>query len=59
LPALDLETLRRIAVRQAMKCTDGHRGRAAALLGVHINTMTKLVEEALPGWSRRRRPKAK
>jgi transcriptional regulator with PAS, ATPase and Fis domain len=59
LPALNLETLRRIAVRQAMKCTDGHRGRAAALLGVHINTMTKLVEEALPEWSRRRRPKAK
>jgi len=59
LPALNLETLRLIAVRQAMRATQGHKGRAAALLGVHLNTMTKLVEEALPASSRRRRPKAK
>ena len=58
LPALNLETLRRIAVRQALALTNGHKGKAAALLGVHINTMTKLVEEAAPGHSRRR-PKAK
>ncbi|MFM9059921.1 MAG: helix-turn-helix domain-containing protein, partial [Planctomycetaceae bacterium] len=54
LPALDLETLRRIAVRQALALTNGHKGRAAALLGVHINTMTKLAEEAMPALSRRR-----
>jgi DNA-binding NtrC family response regulator len=59
LPALNLEVLRLIAVRQALKRTDGHRGRAAAMLGVHINTMTKLVGEALPEWSRRRRSRPK
>lgn len=58
LPALNLESLRLIAARQAMKLSKGHKGKAAALLGVHINTMTKLVAEALPA-SSRRRPKAK
>ena len=58
LPVLNLDELRRIAVRQAMALTDGHKGRAAGLLGVHINTMTKLVEEVLPNLSRRR-PKTK
>jgi DNA-binding NtrC family response regulator len=46
LPVLKLEALRRLAVRQALELTDGHKGRAAALLGVHLNTMTRLVEEA-------------
>jgi DNA-binding NtrC family response regulator len=51
---LNLETLRRFAVRQALALTDGHKGRAAELLGVHINTMTRLVEEAVPTVSQRR-----
>jgi DNA-binding NtrC family response regulator len=59
LPVLNLEDLRRIAVRQAMALTNGHKGQAASLLGVHINTMTKLVEETLPALSQRRRPKPK
>ena len=46
LPAFNLDELRRIAVRQALAATGGHKGRAAALLGVHINTMTKFVAEA-------------
>lgn len=59
LPSLDLETLRRIAVRQALARTNGHKGQAASLLGVHINTMTKLVDEAVPSLSQRRRPRPK
>jgi DNA-binding NtrC family response regulator len=51
---LNLEALRRFAVRQALALTDGHKGRAAELLGVHINTMTRLVEEAVPTVSQRR-----
>ena len=54
LPTLDLEQLRRMAVRQAMARTGGHKGQAASLLGVHLNTMTRLVEEAMPEASRRR-----
>ena len=49
LPSLDLDTLRHLAVRQALSVTDGHRGRAARLLGVSPNTMTKLVAAACPG----------
>ena len=48
LPLLDLDELRRIAVRQAMAATAGHRGKAARLLGVCPNTMTKLVSQACP-----------
>lgn len=59
LPVLNLEALRLMAVRQAMALTGGHKGQAANLLGVHLNTMTRLVEEALPGSSQRRKPKAK
>ena len=51
---LNLEVLRRLAVRQAMAVTEGHKGRAAELLGVHINTMTRLVEDAVPASSQRR-----
>ena len=45
LPVFNLDELRCIAVRQALAATGGHKGRAAALLGVHINTMTKFVSE--------------
>lgn len=47
-PLLNLEDLRRLAVRQAMRVTGGHRGRAAELLGVSLNTMTRLVAESCP-----------
>ena len=49
LPVLHLDELRRLAVRQALAAAEGHRGRAALLLGVSPNTMTKLVAEACPG----------
>src|SRR4029079_17377683 len=54
LPFMDLGKLRRAAVRQALRATRGHKGRAARLLGVHANTMTRLLaqlrqeEEAKP-----------
>lgn len=47
-PLLNLVELRRLAVRQAMRATNGHRGRAAKLLGVSLNTMTRLVAESCP-----------
>ncbi|MEO1496119.1 MAG: sigma-54 dependent transcriptional regulator [Planctomycetota bacterium] len=43
LPVTDLATLRSMAVDQAMRATRGHKGRAAKLLGVHPNTMTRLL----------------
>jgi len=49
LPVFDLDELRRLAVRQALTAAEGHRGRAARLLGVSPNTLTKLVAEACPG----------
>ena len=60
LPSFNLEELCQLAVRQALVATDGHRGRAARLLGVSPNTMTKLVAEACPGAqaTRGRRSKA-
>jgi DNA-binding NtrC family response regulator len=54
LPLVNLEELRKLAVRQALAMTDGHKGKAAQLLGVHLNTMTRLVEEAMPEMSQRR-----
>jgi DNA-binding NtrC family response regulator len=53
----DLAELRRRAVRRAIAFTHGHFGRAARLLGVSANTMTKLVAEACPDLAvaRRRR----
>ena len=48
LPVVNLAELRRLAVRQTMADTGGHRGRAAAMLGVSLNTMTRLVAEACP-----------
>ncbi len=43
LPFMDLTQLRRAAVQQAMQATRGHKGRASKLLGVHPNTMTRLL----------------
>ncbi len=43
LPSFDLVQLRREAIRQALQATGGHKGRAAALLGVHANTLTRLL----------------
>jgi DNA-binding NtrC family response regulator len=45
LPFVDLGELRRVAIRQAMRATRGHKGRAASLLGVHPNTMTRLLAQ--------------
>jgi DNA-binding NtrC family response regulator len=45
LPFMDLDKLRRAAVRQALRATRGHKGRAARLLGVHANTMTRLLAQ--------------
>ena len=61
LPVFQLDELRRLAVRQALEAAEGHRGRAARLLGVSPNTMTKLVAEACPGAqaARGRRSKAR
>jgi DNA-binding NtrC family response regulator len=43
LPDLNLVNLRNEAVRQAIERTHGHKGRAAKLLGVHPNTLTRLL----------------
>jgi DNA-binding NtrC family response regulator len=45
LPFMDLSRLRRVAVQQALRATRGHKGRAAQLLGVHPNTMTRLLAQ--------------
>jgi DNA-binding NtrC family response regulator len=45
LPFYDLDRLRSAAVRQALKTTGGHKGRAAKLLGVHANTLTRLLAQ--------------
>jgi DNA-binding NtrC family response regulator len=45
LPSMDLGQLRRSAVRQALRATRGHKGQAARLLGVHANTMTRLLAQ--------------
>jgi DNA-binding NtrC family response regulator len=47
-PVLNLDELRRLAVRQALAAADGHRGKAAALLGVSLGTMTRLAAEFCP-----------
>jgi DNA-binding NtrC family response regulator len=43
LPYFNLDKLRGVAVRQALRATDGHKGRAAKLLGVHANTLTRML----------------
>ncbi|MEM6328772.1 MAG: sigma-54 dependent transcriptional regulator [Planctomycetota bacterium] len=45
LPFTNLGKLRRLAVTQALRSTDGHKGKAAKLLGVHPNTMTRLLAQ--------------
>ena len=45
LPFTDLNRLRYHAVRQALETTRGHKGRAAKLLGVHANTLTRLLSQ--------------
>jgi len=45
LPFTNLGKLRRLAVSQALRATEGHKGRAARLLGVHPNTMTRLLAQ--------------
>ncbi len=45
LPFFDLSRLRGTAVRQALRATRGHKGRAAKLLGVHANTLTRMLAQ--------------
>jgi DNA-binding NtrC family response regulator len=45
LPFTDHCQLRRAAVEQALRTAGGHKGRAAKLLGVHPNTMTRLIAQ--------------
>ena len=45
LPYFNLDKLRGAAVRQALRATDGHKGRAAKLLGVHANTLTRMLAQ--------------
>ena len=45
LPYFNLTRLRNEAVRQALSVTRGHKGRAAKLLGVHPNTLTRLISQ--------------
>jgi len=45
LPYFNLARLRDEAVRQALGATRGHKGRAAKLLGVHPNTLTRLISQ--------------
>jgi DNA-binding NtrC family response regulator len=45
LPYTDLGRLRQVAVEQALRTAGGHKGRAAKLLGIHPNTMTRLLAQ--------------
>jgi DNA-binding NtrC family response regulator len=49
LPFTDLCRLRRAAVEQALRTAQGHKGRAARLLGIHPNTMTRLLSQLRNG----------
>ena len=42
---MDLARLRSTAVRQALKATRGHKGKAAKLLGVNANTLTRILAQ--------------
>ncbi len=46
LPYFNLMKLREAAIRQALQATGGHKGRAAKLLGVHANTLTRLLSQS-------------
>jgi DNA-binding NtrC family response regulator len=54
----NLRELRRRTVREALEATEGHFAKAARLLGVCPNTMTKLVAEACPERSAARASRA-
>jgi DNA-binding NtrC family response regulator len=58
LPSCNLSELRRLAVRQALAATNGHRSQAATMLGVSLNTMTRIVADACPEMTSRRGRKA-
>jgi DNA-binding NtrC family response regulator len=45
LPFFNLDRLREAALRQALQATQGHKGRAAKLLGVHANTLTRMLSQ--------------
>lgn len=45
LPFFNLDRLRTTAVQQALDATQGHKGKAAKLLGVHANTLTRMVAQ--------------
>ncbi len=45
LPYMDLTKLRFAAIHQALQVTRGHKGRAAKLLGVHANTLTRMLAQ--------------
>jgi len=45
LPVTNLGKLRHIAVEQALRTASGHKGRAAELLGVHPNTLTRILAQ--------------
>lgn len=45
LPFYNLTKLRREALKQALAATKGHKGKAARLLGVHANTLTRMLAE--------------
>jgi DNA-binding NtrC family response regulator len=45
LPFTDLGKLRMAAIHQALETTRGHKGRAAKLLGVHANTLTRMLAQ--------------
>ena len=45
LPFFNIDRLRSEAVRQALQATEGHKGKAAKLLGVHANTLTRLLSQ--------------
>jgi DNA-binding NtrC family response regulator len=45
LPFFNLTRLRTTAIRQALSATRGHKGRAAKLLGVHANTLTRMLTQ--------------
>ena len=49
LPCLDLVKLREQAIKEALEITRGHKANAAKLLGVHANTMTRLLREIADG----------
>ena len=51
LPCLDLAKLREQAIKEALEVTRGHKANAAKLLGVHANTMTRLLREIDSGTS--------